>query len=93
MIYPSLLLFPLAYLLQIGAAWFFLPMSWAALYTLSLPYTAAVTILYGDRLRASWRRFKTFLYLWRHPERQRELADEGKAVIAAIRQLGEQIAM
>ncbi len=86
-IYPSLLIFPLFYLLQIGAAWFFLPMGWAALYTLSLPYTAAVTILYGDRLRASWRRFKTFLYLWRHPERQRELADEGQAIITAIRQL------
>jgi glycerol-3-phosphate O-acyltransferase / dihydroxyacetone phosphate acyltransferase len=91
-IYPSLLIFPLFYLLQIGAAWFFLPMGWATLYTLSLPYSAAVAILYGDRLRASWRRFKTFLYLWRHPERQRELADEGQAIIAAIRQLGEQIA-
>ncbi len=70
-IYPSLAVFPCFYLLQIGAAWIFLPALWAALYSLSLPYSAAVAILYGDRLRQSWRRFRTFWYLWRHPDRRR----------------------
>jgi 1-acyl-sn-glycerol-3-phosphate acyltransferase len=90
-IYPSFLIFPLFYFLQIGAAWWLLPAWLAALYTLALPYTAVVATLYSDRLRASWRRFKTFVYFWRHPQRQQELASEGHAIIAAIRLLGEQI--
>jgi glycerol-3-phosphate O-acyltransferase / dihydroxyacetone phosphate acyltransferase len=86
-IYPSMVVFPFFYLLQIGAAWIFLPILWAALYTLSLPYSAAVTILYSDRLRLSWRRFRTFLYLWRHPRHHDHLAGEGREIIAAVRAL------
>ena len=90
-VYPSLLVFPFFYLLQIGVAWFWLPVLWALLYTLSLPYTAAVALLYGDRLRATWRRLKTFVYFLRYPERQQILAEEGKEIIAAIRNLAQRL--
>ncbi|HWY85119.1 MAG TPA: 1-acyl-sn-glycerol-3-phosphate acyltransferase [Gemmataceae bacterium] len=90
-VYPGFLVFPFFYVVQIGAAWIFLPVPWAVLYTLSVPYSAAVALLYGDRIRASWRRCKTFLFLWRHPDRQQELAQEGREIIAAIRRLGEQL--
>src|SRR5205807_2678503 len=85
------LVFPLFYLLQIGAAWLLLPALGAALYTLALPYTGYLALLYGDRAGATWRRLRTFLYFLAHPSRQDELAREGRHLIAAIRTLGEQL--
>jgi len=90
-VYPSFVVFPLFYMLQIGAAWIFLPALWAALYTLSLPYFGAVALLYGDRMKATWRRLRTFLYFRRHPELQKILAQEGSEIIQAIRDLGEKL--
>ncbi len=90
-VYPSLVVFPFFYVLQIGAAWICLPAMWAFLYTVSLPYSAAVALLYGDRFQATWRRLKTFVYFWRHPDRQRILAEEGKGIIAEIRTLAQSL--
>src|SRR5262249_46308290 len=90
-VYASFLIFPLFYLLQIGAAWLLLPALWAGLYTLALPYTGYVALLYGDRAGATWRRLWTFLYLLRHPSRQEEMAREGRDIITAIRSLGERL--
>jgi 1-acyl-sn-glycerol-3-phosphate acyltransferase len=91
-VYPSFLIFPVCYLLQIGAAWLLLPALWAGLYSLALPYTGYVALLYGDRAGATWRRLRTFLYFLRHPSRQEELAREGRDIITAIRSLGERLA-
>lgn len=90
-VYPSFLAFPLFYLVQIGAACMLLPTFWAVLYALSMPYTAAVAILYGDRVKATWQRLRSFWYLVRHPGRREQLAQEASAIIAAVRELGEKL--
>jgi glycerol-3-phosphate O-acyltransferase / dihydroxyacetone phosphate acyltransferase len=91
-IYPSFVVFPLCYALQIAAAWWLLPAFWAGLYTVTLPYTGYVALLYGDRARATWRRLRTFVYFLGNRSCQDELAREGRGIIAGIRALGEQLA-
>src|SRR5262245_31345714 len=91
-VYPSFVVFPFFYALQITAAWLCLPALWAALYTIALPYTGYIALLYGDRAGATWRRLRTFLYFLFNRARQDELAREGRDIIAAIRQLETQIA-
>jgi 1-acyl-sn-glycerol-3-phosphate acyltransferase len=90
-VYPSFVVFPLCYALQIAAAWWLLPGFWAVLYAIALPYTGAVALLYGDRAGSTWRRLRTFLYFFRNKSRQEELAREGRDIIASIRCLGEQL--
>jgi 1-acyl-sn-glycerol-3-phosphate acyltransferase len=90
-IYPSFVVFPLCYAVQIVAAWLLLPAFWAGVYTITLPYTGYVALLYGDRMRMTWRRLRTFVYFLRDGSRQEELAREGRAIIADIRALGEQL--
>jgi hypothetical protein len=68
-----------------------LPALWAGLYTIALPYTGYVALLYGDRVGATWQRLRTFWYFLRHPTRQEELAGEGREIIAAIRALGQRL--
>jgi glycerol-3-phosphate O-acyltransferase/dihydroxyacetone phosphate acyltransferase len=89
-VYPSFAVFPLCYALQIAAAWLLLPAFWAALYTVALPYTGYIAILYGERAGGAWRRLRTFLYWYRRPLEQEELARTGREIIAHIRDLGEQ---
>jgi 1-acyl-sn-glycerol-3-phosphate acyltransferase len=90
-VYASFLVFPVCYLVQIAAAWIFLPAFWAAIYTIALPYTGYVTLLYSERAGSSWRRLRTFLYFFRNRSRQQELAREGRDIIAGIRALDEQL--
>jgi 1-acyl-sn-glycerol-3-phosphate acyltransferase len=91
-VYTSCLVFPLCYLLQVGAAWLLLPALWAALYTVALPYTGYLALLYGERAGAAWRRLRTFLYFFANRSRQEELAREGREIITAVRALGERLA-
>jgi 1-acyl-sn-glycerol-3-phosphate acyltransferase len=88
-IYPAFLIFPLFYVLQLGAAWLLLPWFWAALYTVALPYTGYYALLYRDRIGSTWRRARTFFHFLRDPAERVELAREGREIIAAIRTLGE----
>jgi len=90
-VYPSLAIFPLCYLIQLTAAWLWLPTPWAALYTVALPYTGYVAVLYSERLGAMFRRLRTFVYFLQDRQRQDELAREGRDIIAAIRALGERM--
>jgi hypothetical protein len=90
-VYPSCVVFPLCYLVQVGAAWLFLPALWAALYTVALPYTGYLALLYGERAGAAWRRLRTFLYFFANRSRQADLAREGRDIIAAVRALGGQL--
>jgi glycerol-3-phosphate O-acyltransferase / dihydroxyacetone phosphate acyltransferase len=90
-VYPSFLVFPLCYAVQVAAAWLLLPAFWAGVYAITLPYTGYVALLYGDRMRLTWRRLRTFLYYLRDRSRQEELACEGRAIVAGIRALGEQL--
>lgn len=88
-VYPGFLVFPFFYLLQLGAAWLLLPIFWAAIYTVALPYTGYYALLYRDRIGNTWRRTRTFLHFLFHPVRQAELAREGRVIIAEFRRLEE----
>jgi 1-acyl-sn-glycerol-3-phosphate acyltransferase len=86
-VYPGMVIFPICYALQLTAAWLLLPVLWAAIYTLALPYSGYYAILLGDRLSRSRRRTATFLRFLRHPGEQRALAAEGRAINGQIRDL------
>lgn len=86
-VFPSFAIFPLCYALQIAAAWMWLPALGSALYAIALPYTGYVALLYGERLGATLRRLRTFVYFLQNRARQEELAREGRDIIAAIRAL------
>lgn len=89
-VFPSFAIFPLFYGLQIAASWLCLPALWATLYTVALPYTGYVALLYFERLGATLRRLRTFVYFLQNRQRQKELASQGRDISAAIRALGEQ---
>jgi len=73
-VFPSLLVFPFFYLVQLAAAWLLLPPLWAGVYTVALPYTGYYALLYADRLPQTWRRARTFVrFLFRRAD-QRALA-------------------
>jgi len=86
-VYPSFVVFPLFYALQLVAAWIFLSPLWAALYTLALPYTGVYAILYHERAGSAWRRARTFVYFLFHAAMQKRLADEGRAILAGVETL------
>jgi glycerol-3-phosphate O-acyltransferase/dihydroxyacetone phosphate acyltransferase len=88
-VYPSFVVFPLCYILQLAAAWLLLPQLWAFLYTLMLPYTGYYCLLYTERAARAFRRTRTFFSFLARPARQRRLADEGRAIIGQVQELQE----
>lgn len=86
-VYPGFVVFPLFYLLELGAAWLFLPALWALVYTVALSYTGYYALLYRDRIGAVSRRTLTFFHFLRHRAEQAELALEGRAIVAQLRDL------
>jgi hypothetical protein len=60
------------------------PPFWAGLYTIALPYTGYVALLYFERARATRQRIRSFVYFLRNPAKQEELAREGRDIIAAV---------
>jgi glycerol-3-phosphate O-acyltransferase/dihydroxyacetone phosphate acyltransferase len=90
-IYPSMIVFPLFYCLQIGAAFLLLPVFWAALYTIALPYTGYYAILYSERAGGAWRRAATFVYFCLRPELHRSLVSQGRHIFADISALAGQL--
>ena len=91
-VFAGLVVFPFFYVLQLGAAWLFLPKFWASVYTVALPYCGYYALQYRDRFRLAFRLCeRTFIYFYWHPERQRELAAEGTAIIERIRQLAAHV--
>ena len=86
-IFPSLLLFPLSYAIQLALAWCLLPTLWALVYTVALPFSGYYALLYANRLTQTWRRAATFLRFARRPERQQQLAEEGRQIVNRIRNL------
>jgi glycerol-3-phosphate O-acyltransferase/dihydroxyacetone phosphate acyltransferase len=90
-VYPSFVIFPLFYLIQLAAAWCLLPPLWAALYTVALPYTGYYALLYGERAGRAWRRAQTFLGFLAERNRQERLAQEGREIIQRIRALEAQL--
>lgn len=88
-LFPAMAIFPLFSLAQILAAFFLLPLQWAALYAIALPYTGYYAVLYRDRAGGVWQRTKTFLLFLVRPELQAQLEAEGRGIIAEIRSLAE----
>jgi hypothetical protein len=83
-IYPGFVIFGAWYLLLLALAWWLLPRGWAALYTVLLPFTGYYAILYRERAGGALRRARTFLRFSARPGLQRDLADEGRAILDAI---------
>jgi hypothetical protein len=90
-VYPSLLVFPICYFLQLTAAWCLLPPWWAAMYSVLLPFTGYYALLYGDRWTQTWQRTMTFFrFLWRRPDQQR-LVSDGRAILTQMRDLAASV--
>src|SRR5262249_50466957 len=90
-VYPSLVLFPLYYVLVLGLAFATLSAFWAAAYSAALPYSGYYALLYRERTAGAWRRTRTFGYWLFHRPQQSRLAAEGRAIVDAIGALGERL--
>ncbi len=86
-LYPSLVVFPAFYLLQIGTVAWFYPFSWAAVYGVTLPFAGWIALHYVERAPRIWRRSRTFLRFLFHPTERREMADEAQSLIQEIQNL------
>lgn len=86
-VYPGCLVFPFFYAVQLGAAWLLLPMFWAAVYTVALPFTGYYALLYRDRIGGVWRRTRTFFHWLLDRDAQASFAREGREIIAEIERL------
>jgi hypothetical protein len=90
-VFGALVLFPVAYLLQLGVAWWLLPARWAALYTVALPLTGLVALRLGTRLDAMRRRTRAFLRLVSDGQEREALVAESRAIVEEIRGLAERL--
>ena len=88
-VFGALVLFPVAYLLQLGFAWWLLPARWAALYTVALPLTGLVALRLGTRLGAMRRRIRAFLRLASDAREREALVAESHGIVDEIRGLAE----
>jgi 1-acyl-sn-glycerol-3-phosphate acyltransferase len=88
-VFISIVIFPVFYILQIIFAALFLPGGWLLLYLVSLPYSGMYAVAWSDRVRGAVRRTRTYL-LWRlRPGLQQRLAEEGRDIIAGINRLAQ----
>lgn len=90
-VFPTIVLIPAFYAVQITAAWFFLPSWWAALYMASLPISGLFTILYRDRVGNIWHRSRTFFLFLKNPDLREHLGREGHLIIEELTELGERL--
>ncbi len=84
---PSMVVLPVCYALQIGLALCLLPLPWAALYAVVLPYAGLVALLYRDRVGGSGRRARTFLTFLFRPTLRRRLVGEADAIAHELQEL------
>ena len=90
-VFPGVVVFPLFYIIQIAAAWFFLPAVWAGLYTALLPLSAYFILQYRDRAGGILQRRRVFWMFVNHPELQERLVSEGRSIIENLQRLGEEL--
>ncbi|MDF1525208.1 MAG: hypothetical protein P1S59_02910 [bacterium] len=86
-ILPSFVIIPFFYVIQIAAAWFFLPPVWILLYAVSLPVSGLFTILYRDRVGDIRDRTRTFFLFLKNPDLRERLGSEGRAIIDDLTKL------
>lgn len=84
---PSIVLFPLFYVVQIAIAWVLLPPLWTAVYGLVLPYSGVVYLLYRERVGSTLVRTRTFFRFLFDRRLQSRLVTEGRSIIAEINRL------
>ncbi len=77
--------------LELAAAWVLLSWPFALAATILVPYSGWYVLLYRDRAGGIFRRTRTFLRFLFQRGLQRRLADEGRAIIAAIEGLGRNL--
>jgi glycerol-3-phosphate O-acyltransferase/dihydroxyacetone phosphate acyltransferase len=77
--------------LELAAAWIFLSWPFALAATVLLPYSGYYALLYRDRAGGVLQRSRTFLRFLFDRGLQRRLAEEGRAIIAAIERLAQAI--
>lgn len=90
-IYPSFLVFPFFYIVQLTVAWLLLPALWAGVYSAALPYTGYYALLYRDRAFSVFRRTRTFIRFVFRREEQERLAREGREIVDQIWRLDEKL--
>lgn len=90
-VFLGLPIVPFFYAVQIGVAALLLPAFWTAVYAASLPFTAAVALLYADRAGGVVRRARTFLRFARQPEHQRRLRAGALAIVDDLRRLDAEL--
>jgi glycerol-3-phosphate O-acyltransferase / dihydroxyacetone phosphate acyltransferase len=84
---------PFFYAMQIAVAALILSLPWLVVYTLSLPLTGAVALLWRDRTGQAWQRARTFVRFLSQPAMQRSVRAEAGAIAAAIRALAAEEAV
>ncbi len=77
--------------LEVATAWTLLSWPYALAATALVPYSGWYVLLYRDRAGGIFRRTRTFLRFLFQRGLQRRLADEGRAIIAAIEALGRNV--
>jgi hypothetical protein len=87
----GLVVFPLAMIVEIAAAWRLLAWPWAAAATALVPYAGFYVILYRDRAGGVLRRSRTFLRFLFSPRVHARLEKEGRDIIASIEGLAEAV--
>ncbi|HEX8394351.1 MAG TPA: lysophospholipid acyltransferase family protein [Longimicrobium sp.] len=90
-VFLGLPIVPAFYALQITVAALLLPALWTLVYAASLPFTAAVALLYADRAGGVMRRVRTFLLFARRPEHQRRLRADALAIVEELRRLDAEL--
>ena len=90
-VFPTVVLVPFFYTVQITVAWFYLPPLWAALYTISLPISGLFAILYRDRVGNIRYRSRTFFLFLKNPDLRERLGNEGRSIIEDLTKLGEKL--
>ena len=90
-VFGALVLFPLAYLLQLAVAWWRLPAVWAALYTVSLPLAGWFALRLGTRIVAGRRRVRAFVRLASSRREREAMVTESRALVSEIRGLAERL--
>jgi 1-acyl-sn-glycerol-3-phosphate acyltransferase len=85
----GLVVFPIAMIVEISAAWRLMARPWAAAATALVPYAGFYAVLYRDRAGGVLRRSRTFLRFLFSPRVHARLEREGRDIIASIEGLAE----
>lgn len=86
---PAIVVYPFFYVLQMVAAWLLLPVPWALVFTLSLPFSGLYYVLWRDRAGGAWRRARTFVRWCLDRGLQSRLASDGRALTQDVLALAE----